>query len=252
MPRRCRGFPGGALFAVHDDKAVAAFDLRDVARALDLAQDCVRLTMRAVLRWPVADGVRVACVLRAVRACGQGLSLGRQERRRPLRRPSARRSREAAARKVKVIPVRAEPGAMARLRAGTRTKASYLAWADNTIAGPVEVMLRFTRARTCAANPPCPRAPPCRPAQQRAGVAADAPREAGTRRRFRAEHGRRARRSARAAAGRRLPAAAADSARLRIDQGFGGSFSHTDAQNRYAIDFAADRARRCGRARAAW
>ena len=23
----------------------------------------------------------------------------------------------------------------------------------------------------------------------------------------------------------------------RIDQGFGGTFSHTDAQNRYAIDF---------------
>jgi 3-phytase len=37
MPR----FPGGALFAVHDDKAVAAFDLRDVAEALHLPQDCV-------------------------------------------------------------------------------------------------------------------------------------------------------------------------------------------------------------------
>ncbi len=35
-------FPGGALYAVHDDKAVAAFDLRDVADALDLAPDCVR------------------------------------------------------------------------------------------------------------------------------------------------------------------------------------------------------------------
>jgi 3-phytase len=34
-------FPGGALFAVHDDKAVAAFDLRDVAQALDLSQGCV-------------------------------------------------------------------------------------------------------------------------------------------------------------------------------------------------------------------
>ncbi|KGQ17797.1 Phytase [Lysobacter dokdonensis DS-58] len=35
------GFPGGALFAVHDDKAVTAFDLREVARQLHLAQDCV-------------------------------------------------------------------------------------------------------------------------------------------------------------------------------------------------------------------
>jgi 3-phytase len=34
-------FPGGALFAVHDDKAVTAFDLRDVARELHLSQDCV-------------------------------------------------------------------------------------------------------------------------------------------------------------------------------------------------------------------
>lgn len=38
MPR----FPGGALFAVHDDKAVSAFDLREVVRALGLSADCVR------------------------------------------------------------------------------------------------------------------------------------------------------------------------------------------------------------------
>jgi len=35
-------FPGGALYAVHDDKAVAAFDLRDVARTLGLDQTCVQ------------------------------------------------------------------------------------------------------------------------------------------------------------------------------------------------------------------
>lgn len=33
-------FPGGALFAVHDDKAITAFDLRDVARALRLQPGC--------------------------------------------------------------------------------------------------------------------------------------------------------------------------------------------------------------------
>ncbi|MBP6748315.1 MAG: phytase [Xanthomonadaceae bacterium] len=33
-------FPAGALFAVHRDKAVAAFDLRDVARALKLPARC--------------------------------------------------------------------------------------------------------------------------------------------------------------------------------------------------------------------
>ncbi len=34
-------FPGGVLFAVHDDKAVTAFDLREVTRALNLSRDCV-------------------------------------------------------------------------------------------------------------------------------------------------------------------------------------------------------------------
>ena len=33
-------FPGGVLFAVHDDKAITAFDLRDVARTLDLPPGC--------------------------------------------------------------------------------------------------------------------------------------------------------------------------------------------------------------------
>jgi 3-phytase len=34
-------FPAGALFAVHDDRAVVAFDLRDVVRALALDPDCL-------------------------------------------------------------------------------------------------------------------------------------------------------------------------------------------------------------------
>lgn len=38
MPR----FPAGALFALHDDKAVAAFDLRDIVRALGLSQRCMQ------------------------------------------------------------------------------------------------------------------------------------------------------------------------------------------------------------------
>jgi hypothetical protein len=35
-------FPAGALFALHDDKAVAAFDLRDVAHALALSERCMQ------------------------------------------------------------------------------------------------------------------------------------------------------------------------------------------------------------------
>jgi 3-phytase len=35
------GFPKGALFAVHDDKSVAAFDLGKVAAALKLDRACL-------------------------------------------------------------------------------------------------------------------------------------------------------------------------------------------------------------------
>ena len=35
------GFPGGALYAVHEDKSVTAFDLRDVARSLGLGKACI-------------------------------------------------------------------------------------------------------------------------------------------------------------------------------------------------------------------
>ena len=34
-------FPAGALYALHDDKAVAAFDLRDIVRALGLSDCCM-------------------------------------------------------------------------------------------------------------------------------------------------------------------------------------------------------------------
>lgn len=36
-----RAFPNGALFAVHADKAVTAFDLGDIARTLKLSTDCL-------------------------------------------------------------------------------------------------------------------------------------------------------------------------------------------------------------------
>lgn len=35
-------FPGGVLFALDDDRSVAAFDLRDIARALQLSPHCAR------------------------------------------------------------------------------------------------------------------------------------------------------------------------------------------------------------------
>ncbi|MFT4256743.1 MAG: phytase [Pseudoxanthomonas sp.] len=41
-PSALPGFPAGALFVQSDDRAVAAFDLRDVADALQLDGDCVK------------------------------------------------------------------------------------------------------------------------------------------------------------------------------------------------------------------
>ncbi|HZF98194.1 MAG TPA: phytase [Pseudoxanthomonas sp.] len=38
MPR----FPAGALYALHDDRSIAAFDLRDLVRALGLSKRCVQ------------------------------------------------------------------------------------------------------------------------------------------------------------------------------------------------------------------
>lgn len=35
-------FPAGALYTLQDDKAIAAFDLREVARAMNLSEQCVR------------------------------------------------------------------------------------------------------------------------------------------------------------------------------------------------------------------
>ena len=63
-------------------------------------------------------------------------------------------AREAPA-QVKVIPVRAEPGAMARLRL-ENDDGRYLALADNTLAGPIEVMLQFTRSDERRRRPALP------------------------------------------------------------------------------------------------
>ncbi|HZX80688.1 MAG TPA: phytase, partial [Lysobacter sp.] len=35
-------FPAGVLYAIHDDRAIAAFDLRNVGRALGLSERCIR------------------------------------------------------------------------------------------------------------------------------------------------------------------------------------------------------------------
>ncbi|HSR64524.1 MAG TPA: M23 family metallopeptidase [Xanthomonadaceae bacterium] len=142
------------------------------------------------------------------------------------------------ARDLRVIPVRAEPGAVVRLRVEGDGSGNYAAWADNTLAGPLEVMLRFSRGSNVAGDPalPADAVVPARGSVRVARIGAVDPARAGE---FELQ----------------LDAMPGDpSARprdvvyqlplrqraSRIDQGYGGRFSHTDPQNLYAVDFAAD------------
>jgi murein DD-endopeptidase MepM/ murein hydrolase activator NlpD len=149
--------------------------------------------------------------------------------------PDARQ--QGHARNLRVIPVRAEPSAVARLRLEPRS-GQYLAWADNLLGGPIEVMLDSGPGSSVVATPALP---------ARATVAANgsalvsvlAP----------------ATQASRANVELRLTTVPGNpNARpldvdyqlplrqraLHVEQGYGGSFSHTDAQNLYAVDFAAD------------
>ena len=132
---------------------------------------------------------------------------------------------------VKVIPVAAEPGAVARLRLETND-GRYLAFADNNLAGPIEVLLQ-SRGGGFDSDPPLP-ARATVPARGSTLVAVldgsrggellmdSLPGDPSARPRD-YEY--------------LLPL---QQRGFRIDQGFGGGFSHNDSQNRYAVDFAAD------------
>ena len=132
---------------------------------------------------------------------------------------------------VKVIPVAAEPGAVARLRLETNN-GRYLAFADNNLAGPIEVLLQ-SRGGGFDSDPPLP-ARATVPARGSTLVAVldgsrggellmdSLPGDPSARPRD-YEY--------------LLPLKQRG---FRIDQGFGGGFSHNDSQNRYAVDFAAD------------
>lgn len=127
-----------------------------------------------------------------------------------------------------------DPAAVARLRIEASDD-GYLAWADNLLAGPIEVRLDVAGG----APPP---SEPLLPA--RAGVTAkgsrlvarlQAPgsREGWTRLRLRGVPGSSNARPRDVAY--RLPLAQPQAC---IDQGFEGEYSHHDAENRYALDFA--------------
>jgi murein DD-endopeptidase MepM/ murein hydrolase activator NlpD len=146
--------------------------------------------------------------------------------------PEARGSGSPATR----LPVPAEPEAIARLRIES-AEGRNLAWADNLLGGPIEVRLRYQRQRNVVSDP----ALPARATVPAGGskllailTVAETGRGGGdfqlqmdslpgdpSARPRDVEY--------------RLPLRHATP---RIDQGYGGRFSHDDVQNRYAVDFA--------------
>jgi murein DD-endopeptidase MepM/ murein hydrolase activator NlpD len=137
---------------------------------------------------------------------------------------------------VKVIPVRAEPGAMVALRL-ERDGNDYLAFADNRLAGPVQVRLSFTRSRNARGDPLLPAratVDPLGSALVARIAAADASSPGDFELRLEAVPGSP---SARPVDFEYAYPLGGDD--LRIEQGFGGAWSHNDEQNHYAVDFAA-------------
>ena len=148
-----------------------------------------------------------------------------------------RQAGNAAMSKVRVIPVPVEPSAIARLRVEAGD-GEYLAFADNSLAGPIEVLLGFGRSRNVRGEPALPaRATvPARGSVLVARLRAEDPGRSGD---FELSlTGVPGNPSARPQDVEYL--LPLRQSRNRVDQGFGGQFSHQDDQNRYALDFAAE------------
>ena len=148
-----------------------------------------------------------------------------------------RQAGNAAMSKVRVIPVPVEPSAIARLRVEVGD-GEYLAFADNSLAGPIEVLLGFGRSSNVRGEPALPaRATvPARGSVLVARLRAEDPGRSGD---FELSlTGVPGNPSARPQDVEYL--LPLRQSRNRVDQGFGGQFSHQDDQNRYALDFAAE------------
>lgn len=138
---------------------------------------------------------------------------------------------------VKTIPVEGEPGAIARLRIendGDR----FLAFADNRLSGPIEVQLDFSRSDNVIGQPMLPaRATVAARGSALVAVLSSADPERGFDFELQMESLPGDPNARPGNVDYLLPL---QQAAFRIDQGYGGHFSHRDAQNRYAVDFAAD------------
>ena len=147
------------------------------------------------------------------------------------------KKQQALVRDLKVIPVRAEPGAVARLRLENQ-QGRTLAWVDNMLDGPIEVSLEFGSGSNLIGVPALPAratVPASRSVLVSVLSAADPTRDGGSELRLLTVPGNPNARPR--DFDYRLPLR---QRAQRIDQGYGGTFSHSDPQNLYAVDFAAD------------
>jgi len=136
---------------------------------------------------------------------------------------------------VSTVPVFVEPAAIARLRIEA-VEGGWQAWADNRLAGPVEVMLHYSRRENVRSRPALPaRATVTAGGSALVAVldATDPARAVGFELRMDSLPGHPS--AAPQDVVYRLPL---HSVSTRIDQGYGGRFSHVDPENRYAVDFA--------------
>ncbi len=179
--------------------------------------------------------VAIACLLALLPMAG-GAQVYRWVDRNGVVHYGDRQPGNAAASKVRVIPVPVEPSAIARLRVEAGD-GDYLAYADNSLSGPIEVMLAFTRHDNVGGEPALP-ARATVPARSSVLVARLRSQDPGRTGMFElALTGVPGNPSARPQdVEYLLPLRQSGS---RVDQGFGGQFSHQDEQNRYALDFAA-------------
>jgi murein DD-endopeptidase MepM/ murein hydrolase activator NlpD len=114
----------------------------------------------------------------------------------------------------------------------------YLAYADNSLAGPIEVLLGLARSNNIQGDPPLP-ARATVPARGSVLVARLRAQDTGRNGSFELSlTGVPGHPSARPQDVEYL--LPLRQARSHVGQGFGGGFSHNDEQNRYALDFAAD------------
>lgn len=141
-----------------------------------------------------------------------------------------------------------DPGLQVQMRAAPVAKTDYvrqrvvqdgdrfLAYAENTLTGPVQIELGFENADNVRGWPPLPQRrtlPPGGEALVSTLTVSDAERPARFKLLLTAVPGDPA--AATQDVEYRLPIEAAD---WRIAQGYGGRYSHADPQSRYAVDFA--------------